>query len=160
MHEKQRRRLAQRIRQLGDGGKRGGRALALLDLAFRPRLVARDVMGVRQRLRRRLLPPQHAEGVMAHDTPEPAGKCRRVGKRRKRGPRRDERLLDHVLRPLEVTHQRQRRPEGGVLEATHQLHERSHVAGGGQADQMFMRRGFMRHRRILAHKVPGNGDGL
>ena len=46
--------------------------------------------------------------------------------------------MDHVLGPLEIMDQRQRRAEGKVPEAPRQLNKGSHVAARCQAHQTFV----------------------
>jgi hypothetical protein len=75
-------------------------------------LVARQLFGLGQGYRRRLVASQHPKRLMPHDTPEPAWKGSRLGKCRERQPRCNERLLHDVLGLLEIANVSQRQAEG------------------------------------------------
>ncbi len=75
---------------------------------------------------------------MADDAAEPSWKGRRLGQRGQRLPGGDEGLLNHVLRLLEITHQRQRRAERELLETPRQFDERLGVAAARQPHQLLV----------------------
>jgi hypothetical protein len=145
VHKEQRCWFAQFIGQLGDCKERGGGLLALLQVMIRQRIIARHVIRRSQGNCLQLPSTQCTEGVVPHDRSQPTGKCSWIVQSRQRRPGCHKGFLNHVLGPLEVLQQRERRTNGEVLKALRELHEGPYVAIAGPAHQS-----VMIHDRILS----------
>jgi hypothetical protein len=82
-----------------------------------------------------VLLPEEPVGLVADDAAEPAGERGRVRQGPQAEPRGDERLLDNVLRLLQVTQEGQGIAEGHLLKAPRHLRERLQVPFPGPPDQ-------------------------
>jgi hypothetical protein len=102
------------------------------------RLVALGIFGFRQRHHKELFPPQHPEGVMPDDAPQPARKCRRLRERRQSRPGSDKSLLNDIFGLLEIADLGKRRAEGEMLEAARQVDKGLDVASNSPANQLFV----------------------
>src|ERR1700742_1812873 len=101
-------------------------------------MFVRDVFGVCQWHGMQLFAPYQPVRVVPDNSPQPARKCRRLGKGRKRRPCGNEGLLDDIFRLLKVVELGERRAEGEMLKAARQIDKGLNVASSRLANQLLM----------------------